>query len=81
MANAPTKPTTPVKNESSSASGAFATLTIPICIAVAVLIYMFILGDGSHYKGGDPEMMLTLAITSVSSTKVVLSYLSSCRTY
>ncbi|MEO7213039.1 MotA/TolQ/ExbB proton channel family protein [Mucilaginibacter sp.] len=55
MANAPTKPTTPVKNESSSASGAFATLTIPICIAVAVLIYMFILGDGSHYKGGDPE--------------------------
>ncbi|RWY52564.1 MotA/TolQ/ExbB proton channel family protein [Mucilaginibacter gilvus] len=55
MANAPTKPTTPVKNESSSASGAFATLTIPICIVVAILIYMFILGDGSHYKGGDPE--------------------------
>jgi biopolymer transport protein ExbB len=55
MANAPTKPTTPVKNESSSASGAFATLTIPICIAVAVLIFIFILGDGSHYKGGDPE--------------------------
>jgi biopolymer transport protein ExbB len=55
MANAPTKPTTPVKKESSSASGAFATLTIPICIAVAVLIYIFVLGDGSHYKGGDPE--------------------------
>ena len=54
MANAPTKPTTPVKQESSSASGAFATLTIPICIVVAILIYMFVLGDGSHYKGGDP---------------------------
>ena len=54
MANAPTKPTTPVKQESSSASGAFATLTIPICIVVAILIYIFVLGDGSHYKGGDP---------------------------
>ena len=54
MANAPTKPTTTVKKESSSASGAFATLTIPICIVVAVLIYIFILGDPSHYKGGDP---------------------------
>jgi biopolymer transport protein ExbB len=55
MANAPTKPTTPVKKESSSASGAFATLTIPICIVVAILIFVFILGDPSHYKGGDPE--------------------------
>ncbi|MBK0379844.1 MotA/TolQ/ExbB proton channel family protein [Mucilaginibacter segetis] len=54
MANAPTKPTTPVKKESSSASGAFATLTIPICIAVAICIFIFILGDPSHYKGGDP---------------------------
>jgi len=55
MANAPTKPTTPVKQESSSASGAFASLTIPICIAVAICIFVFILGDGSHYVGGDPE--------------------------
>lgn len=54
MANAPTKPTTPVKKESSSASGAFATLTIPICLIVAVLIFIFILGHPSHYKGGDP---------------------------
>ncbi|MBD1393789.1 MotA/TolQ/ExbB proton channel family protein [Mucilaginibacter glaciei] len=54
MANAPTKPTTPVTKESSSASGAFASLTIPICIAVAICIYIFILGDSSHYKGGDP---------------------------
>ncbi|MBL4677924.1 MAG: MotA/TolQ/ExbB proton channel family protein [Mucilaginibacter sp.] len=54
MANAPTKPTTPVKKESSSASGAFATLTIPLCLVVAVLIFIFILGHPSHYKGGDP---------------------------
>lgn len=53
MANAPTKPTTPVKKESSSASGMFATLTIPICIVVAILIYVFILGDPSHFAGGD----------------------------
>ncbi|MDB5031033.1 MotA/TolQ/ExbB proton channel family protein [Mucilaginibacter sp.] len=52
MANAPTKPTT-VKKESSSASGMFATLTIPICIIIAICIFIFILGDGSHYKGGD----------------------------
>ncbi len=52
MATAPTKPTTTPKKES-SASGLFATLTIPICLIVAVLIYIFILGDASHFKGGD----------------------------
>jgi len=55
MATAPTKPTSPVKTESKSASGMFATLTIPICIIVAILIYIFILGDASHYEGGDVE--------------------------
>jgi len=54
MANAPTKPTSPVKKEKSS-SGLFATLTIPICIVVAILIFVFILGDPSHYEGGDVE--------------------------
>lgn len=54
MANVPSKPSTPVKKESSSASGMFATLAIPLCLVVAILIYIFILGDGSHYKGGDP---------------------------
>jgi len=54
MANAPTKPTSPVKKESSStSSGLFATLTIPICIVVAVIIFIYILGDPSHYEGGD----------------------------
>jgi len=52
MANAPTKPTSPVKKEA-SASGLFATLTIPICIVVAILIYIFVLGDASHFTGGD----------------------------
>lgn len=55
MANAPTKPTTTAKQESSSKSSIFASLTIPICLAVAILIFIFILGDPSHYKGGDPE--------------------------
>jgi len=53
MANAPTKPTTTPKKESSSASGLFATLAIPICIAISICIFMFILGDPSHFKGGD----------------------------
>jgi biopolymer transport protein ExbB len=55
MANAPTKSTATVKKESSSASSMFATLTIPICLVVTVLIYWFILGDSSHYKGGDVD--------------------------
>jgi biopolymer transport protein ExbB len=55
MASAPTKPTSPVKKESSSASGMFATLTIPICLIVAIIIFMFILGDSSHFEGGDVE--------------------------
>src|ERR1700744_946887 len=55
MANAPTKPTSPVKKESGSSSGMFATLTIPICIVVAILIFIFILGDTSHFEGGDVE--------------------------
>jgi len=53
MANAPTKPTTPAKQESSSKSSIFASLTIPICLLVAIAIFVFILGDPSHYKGGD----------------------------
>jgi biopolymer transport protein ExbB len=53
MANVPSKSTAPVKKESSSASGMFATLAIPICLVVSVCIYLFILADPSHYKGGD----------------------------
>jgi biopolymer transport protein ExbB len=55
MATAPTKPTSPVKTEKKSASGIFATLTIPICIAVAIIIFIVILGDASHYEGGDVD--------------------------
>jgi biopolymer transport protein ExbB len=55
MATAPTKPTSPVKTEKASASGAFATFTIPICIVVAILIFLFILGNESHYEGGDVD--------------------------
>jgi len=55
MATAPSKPTTPVQKESSSSSGAFASLVIPICFVIAVLLFIFVLGDPSHYKGGDVE--------------------------
>jgi len=56
MANAPTKPTTPVKKEeSASSSGLFATLTIPICIVIAILLFMFVLGNPSNFEGGDVE--------------------------
>jgi biopolymer transport protein ExbB len=55
MANAPTKPTTPVKTEKPASSGLFATLTIPICIVVAIIIYMFILGNASNFTDGDVE--------------------------
>ena len=55
MATAPTKPTTPVKKESSSASGMFAVLTIPICLICGVIIFYFILGNPSHYAGGNVE--------------------------
>jgi len=33
----------------------FAVLTIPICIIVGILIFVFVLGDPSHYAGGDVE--------------------------
>jgi biopolymer transport protein ExbB len=55
MATAPTKPTTPVKKESSTASGMFAVLTIPICLLCGILIFWLILGSPSHYAGGDVE--------------------------
>jgi biopolymer transport protein ExbB len=52
MANAP-KPTTPVKKDGGSGSGIFSTLVIPICFVIALLLFLFVLGDPSHYKGGD----------------------------
>jgi len=56
MATVPTKPTAPVKKESTgSASSIFATLAIPICLVVSICLYVFVLGDPSHYAGGDVE--------------------------
>ena len=55
MATTPPKPTTTVIKESSGSSSIFASLVIPIAFVVAILIYMFVLGDPSHYKGGDVE--------------------------
>lgn len=53
MANAPTKPTTVKQEKGSSAASMFATLTIPLCLVVTICIFVFILADPSHYKGGD----------------------------
>jgi biopolymer transport protein ExbB len=53
MANAP-KPTT-VKKESSGASSMFSSFAIPVCIVVSILVFWLILGDPSHFKGGDVD--------------------------
>ncbi len=60
MATTLSKPISPVKIEKPAASGMFATLTIPLCIVVAIIIYIFILGDASHYEGGDAEKGLPI---------------------
>jgi biopolymer transport protein ExbB len=55
MANVPAKPTSPKKESTGTTSSVFATLVIPICLVVSFLIFTFILGDASHYKGGDVD--------------------------
>jgi biopolymer transport protein ExbB len=55
MANVPTK-SAPVKKESSgSSSSIFAALAIPICLIVSYGLFYIVLGDPSHYAGGDVE--------------------------
>jgi len=56
MANAPAPKPTTVKKESSSSASMFSSLAIPICFVVALSVFIFILGDGSHYKGGDSDL-------------------------
>ncbi|WP_017260350.1 MotA/TolQ/ExbB proton channel family protein [Pedobacter arcticus] len=51
MANAPT-PTTAQK-ENSKGSGIFAGLAIVICIAIGWALFLFVMGDGSNFEGGD----------------------------
>ena len=51
MANAP-KPTT-AKKENSKGSGIFAGLAIIICIAIGWLLFLYVMGDGSNFEGGD----------------------------
>src|SRR5476651_2600358 len=76
MANAP-KPTT-VKKESSSASSMFSSFAIPICIIVSVLVFFFFLGDGSHYKGGDPLAEATDVFGLVHKGGYVVPIIMSC---
>jgi biopolymer transport protein ExbB len=51
MANAP-KPTT-AKKENSKGSGIFAGLAIVICIVIGWGLFLFVMGDGSNFEGGD----------------------------
>jgi biopolymer transport protein ExbB len=51
MANAP-KPTTANK-ENSKGSGIFAGLAIVICIVIGWLLFLFVMGDGSNFEGGN----------------------------
>jgi biopolymer transport protein ExbB len=54
MANAPSKPTAPVKKESSgTTSGIFAALAIPICFVVSYTLFYTVFRDPSHFTGGD----------------------------
>src|ERR1700743_1651058 len=77
MANAP-KPT-PVKKESSSSAGSmFSSFAIPICIVVSVLVFFFFLGDGSHYKGGDPNAEATDVFGLVHKGGYVVPIIMSC---
>ncbi len=54
MANAP-KPTPAKKESSSRGSNVFASLAIIICLVVGALVWKFVMGDPSHFQGGDPE--------------------------
>jgi biopolymer transport protein ExbB len=47
-----------MKNNSSlgdSLKSVFAAIVIPVELVIAILIYMYVLGDPSHFVGGDPE--------------------------
>jgi biopolymer transport protein ExbB len=55
MANAPAPKPTTVKKEGSGSASMFSSLAIPICFVVALATFILVLGNGSHFKGGDPE--------------------------
>ena len=40
---------------SSSFSALFASILIPIALGIGILVYLFILGDPSHFENGDPK--------------------------
>jgi biopolymer transport protein ExbB len=42
------------KTSSGSSNSLFAVIVIPVLAIISILLYMFVLGAGSHYEGGDP---------------------------
>jgi len=82
MANAPTKPTTPIKKEKSSVTGLFSTLTIPIAIIVAIAIFKLVLGAPSNFADGDiekgtPSNILGTMYRGGNLVPIIMSYLLS----
>ena len=51
MANPP-KPT--MAKKESSGSSIFASLSIVICLLIGFVLWKFVMGDASHFEGGDP---------------------------
>jgi len=43
------------QNAGSKSSNVFAGLTIVICIIIGILVWKFVMGDGSHFQGGNNE--------------------------
>ena len=43
------------KSNNSGIKAAFATLAIPVCLLMAYLIYIFLLGNGANFEGGNSE--------------------------
>jgi biopolymer transport protein ExbB len=44
-----------IEEKESMIKSLFATIVIPLALITAVLIYIFVLGDGSHFEGGNNQ--------------------------
>lgn len=47
------KPSNTSANNQSNTAAILPFIVIPICFVLGVLLYMFVFGNGSHFKGGD----------------------------
>jgi biopolymer transport protein ExbB len=42
-------------HQATKSSNLFAILAVPICIAIGYIFYIFVLGNGANFQGGNPE--------------------------